>query len=100
MRAYEDQGTICIFLTAFGYLVVIFLRDLTVHGVQRPRAITIVEISLGWPGRLTLYCTYFNILVTNSSEGKTKRPSQYLFFPPFQYLTVRVEFETLESIGG
>lgn len=39
------------------------------------------------------------VLATKSSEGKTEQPSQYLLFPPFQYLAIGVEFETLESIG-
>ena len=30
-RAHENQGAICILLTAFGYLVVVFLCNLAVH---------------------------------------------------------------------
>ena len=42
---------------------------------------------------------HISILATKSSDGKAEQPSQYLVFPPFQYLTVGVEFETLGCIG-
>ena len=47
MRTHKNEGAICIFLTTFGYVIVVLLYNLAVSGVKRPRAITIVE-SLVW----------------------------------------------------
>ncbi len=36
MRAHKNQDTICISLTAFGYLSVVLLCNFAVYGVERP----------------------------------------------------------------
>ena len=47
MRTHKNEGAIGILLAAFGYIIVVFLYNLAVHGVERPRVITIVECLLG-----------------------------------------------------
>ena len=90
MRTHENEGAICIFLTALSYFVVVLLCNLAVHRVKRPRAIAVIEVRLGYLQQRTRRWLRLELVVAIISICRTTNTLVIKFGPSSGYDTYSV----------